>query len=218
MTDLERFFAQLVRNLAAGDRTRLGKPLLLADIRNSILPYRANRRALQLESSEDYELVLMRVCAGEGGFARTGPDEVRDEFVRELGSPNPDLTIVGRHEDAVVHLDPKAVAKALDLKPELAYAPPEPVAPAGTDETAAPARPSKARTSPPRKAAPPPKPVETGETRCPRCGIGLPAGRAVNFCPECGQNLTRPRCSECETELEPAWRHCVNCGASVQNL
>jgi predicted RNA-binding Zn-ribbon protein involved in translation (DUF1610 family) len=204
VTDLERFFLQLVRKVAADDRARLGKPLFLSDIRNSILPYRANRRALELESSEDYELVLMRFCAGEGGFARTGPDEVRDEFVRELASPNPNLTIVQQHENAVIHLDPKAVAKALDPSPDLAYAPLE----------------DRRRSV---KAGPPPASkdnrVDGGNvvSRCSRCGDALPAGRVVKFCPQCGQDLTRIRCPECSTELEPAWRHCVNCGAPAND-
>lgn len=215
MTDLDRFFGQLVRNLAAGDRARLGKPILLVDIRNSILPYRANRRALQLESSEDYELVLMRLCAGEGGFARTGPDEVRDEFIRELESPNPDLTVVQQHENAVVHLDPKAVAKALDPKPELAYAPLEQRSPSAEP---------KPTPSPKSKRAPRESPAaivgqsEEKVARCGRCGGALPAGRVVNFCPQCGQNLARLRCPDCKTELEPGWRHCVNCGTTLQEL
>jgi predicted RNA-binding Zn-ribbon protein involved in translation (DUF1610 family) len=199
VTDLERFFAQLVRNLAATDRSRLGKPLLLVDIRNSILPYRANRRALQLESSEDYELVLMRFCAGEGGFARTGPDEVRDEFVKEVGSPNPDLTIVQQYENAVVHLDTKAVAKALDPQPERAYAPQEPGSQIESLE--------KPFVSPANG--------ENDSSRCSRCGAGLPVDRVVNFCPQCGQNLKRIQCPECGTELERGWRHCVACGATV---
>lgn len=211
MTDLERFFGQLVRNLAASDRGRLAKPLLLVDIRNSILPYRANRRALHLESSEDYELVLMRFCAGEGGFARTGPDEVRDEFIKELASPNPDLTIVQQHENAVVHLDAKAVAKVLESRPELAYAPREPgsqiesVEQVGTSDGPSPG-PGKTR---------PAGQADNDSSRCSRCGAGLPLDRVVNFCPQCGQNLRRIHCPECKTELERGWRHCVACGAAV---
>src|SRR3954471_15804312 len=128
MSDLERFFALLVRNLAAINPARLRQPLSLAEIRESIIPYRANRRALQLESSEEYELVVMRLCAGEGGLAFTEPEEARAEFEQELKSPNPDLTIVERHRKAVLGLEQKAVAKALDPKPELAYAPPDAVA------------------------------------------------------------------------------------------
>jgi hypothetical protein len=214
VTDLECFFVQLVRTLAAGDRTRLGKPLLLVDIRNSILPYRANRRALQLESSEDYELVLMRLCAGEGGYARTGPDEVQDEFIKELESPNPDLTLVARHEKAVVHLDSRAVAKALDPQPELAYAPQEHLTPAA-EITPTPGGKPKRGVHEPRPAASKQDEDRDKPSRCSRCGGALPTGRVVNFCPQCGQDLTRPRCSACQTELEPGWRHCVSCGAAV---
>ena len=124
MTDLERFFHQIVRNLAATDPSRLHRPLPLTELRESIVPYRANRRALQLESSEDYELVVMRFCAGEGGFARTEPAEVRAEFEIEVGSSNPDLQIVHRHENAVVSLEPKPLALALNHEPGLAFAPP----------------------------------------------------------------------------------------------
>ena len=66
MTDLERFFRQLVANLAASDPARLHHPIPLEDIQESIVPYRSNRRALHLDSSEDYEMVLLRLCAGEG--------------------------------------------------------------------------------------------------------------------------------------------------------
>jgi hypothetical protein len=214
VTDLERFFVQLVRSLAADDRARLGKPLLLGDIRNSILPYRTHRRALELDSSEDYELVLMRLCAGEGGFARTGPDEVRDEFVEEVRSPNPDLTLVGRRENAVVHLDPGAVTKALDTRPELAYAPPEPAEqPREKPRVSGKAK----RASPqPHPSVEEPEGAKQEPQRCPRCGGTLPPGRVVNFCPRCGQDLTRPRCPQCQTELEPDWKHCVSCGHSLK--
>jgi hypothetical protein len=189
VTDLERLFLQLVRNLTSIDPGRLRQPLPLGDIYHSIVPYRAYRRALQLESSEDYELVLMQLCAGEGGFARIEPDEAGTEFAAEIQSPNPDLTIIHRHEKAVICLDPAAVAKALDRNPELAFAPKEHVEPAI------------------RKTDSP--------ERCFRCGAGLPLGRVVKFCPQCGQNLARARCRECKTELEPGWRHCVACGAAV---
>src|SRR3954470_13884932 len=122
-SDLQPFFAQLVHNLAAINPARLRQPMTLAELRESVIPYRANRRALQLESSEDYELVVMRLCAGEGGFAITEPEEAQTDFVNELSSPNPDLTIVERYRKAVVALDPRSVAKMLDPKPELAYAP-----------------------------------------------------------------------------------------------
>src|SRR5512133_2722292 len=108
MTDLERLVRQLVDNLSTIDPARLRQPVTLADIRETIVPYRANRRALQLESSEDYELALMRLCAGEGGFARTEAEEIAKEFADELASPNPDLTLIRRREKAVLILDSRA--------------------------------------------------------------------------------------------------------------
>jgi hypothetical protein len=200
MAELERFFAQLVRNLAALNPARLRQPLTLAEIRESIIPYRANRRALELESSEDYELIVIRLCAGEGGFAITEPEEAHADFVKEAGSPNPDLTIVEKHRKAVVGLDPRSVARALDPKPELAYAPwEEQVSQA---ELARKAEAAAAERSP----SPP-------DLRCTHCRAALPVGRVVNFCPKCGQSQLR--CPKCKTELERGWRHCVGCGAAV---
>jgi predicted RNA-binding Zn-ribbon protein involved in translation (DUF1610 family) len=210
MTDVERLFRQLVANLNHTDPARLRQPLLLSDIRSSLVPYRTNRRALQMESSEDYEVALMRLCAGEGGFVRTGPDEVRDEFLREIESPNPDLTLLDQREGAVVHLDPGALAKVLDRKPEQAYAPPPPPTPPTPPAPRPPSTPQ--RPTPSKRRAPP---STTPPQKCPRCNAGLPAGRVVNFCPQCGQNLVRRQCPSCKTELEPGWKHCVNCGATI---
>ena len=57
--------------------------------------------------------------------------------------------------------------------------------------------------------------VEPPRPTCLYCGGSLPTGRAVNFCPHCGQSQTRILCPECRSEVEPGWRHCVNCGAAV---
>jgi methionyl-tRNA synthetase len=47
---------------------------------------------------------------------------------------------------------------------------------------------------------------------CRFCGGTLPEGRAVTYCPHCGQNLAAKHCAGCGTELDPAWKFCVNCG------
>lgn len=187
MTDLERLFHHIVRNLAATNPARLRTPLTLAEIRTTIAPYRTSRRALELESSEDYELVLMRLCAGEGGLARTEPPEVCAEFEAEVESSNPDLGLVHKHEKAAVYLDDRAVARALDPKPDLAFAPPPD----------------------PASAAPT---AEPSAARCTACDGVLPPGRAVNFCPHCGHSQILTSCPVCQSDLEAGWRHCVSCG------
>lgn len=214
MTDLQRFFRQLVRNLAATDPARLRRPLPLPDIRDSIVPYRANRRALQLESSEDYELVLMQLCAGEGGFARTEPEDVRALLVAELRSANPDLGILHLHENAVVSLEAKPLAEALDPEPDLAFAPPGHLVGQISSEESEPALPELFLE--PLETDTPPEPHGEGvATHCSQCAGPLPIHRAVNFCPHCGGDQVHAHCPACRSEVEAGWQHCVSCGAAL---
>jgi len=54
--------------------------------------------------------------------------------------------------------------------------------------------------------------VPTAEDRCRSCGELLPPGRAITFCPHCGQNLTTMNCQACGSELELGWKFCPACG------
>ena len=216
VTDLERFFRRLVGNLAAADPARLHRPIPLADVQHDILPYRTSRRALELDTSEDYEMVLLRLCAGEGGLVRTEPEDARARFARELESPHPDLGVLHQFENVLLTLRSEPIARALGPEPGApsAFAPPaaRPVPDIGLpelDETAAP--------EPDAPAEPAAESVEDEPLgpHCLYCGGGLPAGRTVKFCPHCGQSQTAPTCPRCRAEMDPGWRHCVNCGAAV---
>jgi predicted RNA-binding Zn-ribbon protein involved in translation (DUF1610 family) len=203
--DLERLFQQLVLNLAATDPARLRRPIPLADVRNTIVPYRTNRRALGIESNDDYELALMRLCAGESGWARTEPADVQAEFAGEVQSANPDLDLLQQRDQAVILLNPEAVSKVMDPKPDLRFAPSQ--SPIASDQKT------------PRKRAKTRPELPLAEERplagCTRCGGTLPVGRIVNFCPQCGHNLTRRHCAQCNSQIEASWKHCVSCGASA---
>jgi hypothetical protein len=209
VTDLQRFFQLLVRNLAASDPARLRRPLPLADIRDSILPYRANRRALQLESSEDYELILMRLCAGEGGLALTAPADVRWLFAAEVQGANPDLGLLHIHENAVVTLQPQPLAEALNPDPSRAFAPP------GGVETSVPEEPIVPELAPLDPLLDDTLAGASTATHCLQCGGRLPGHRIVNFCPHCGGVQAQTRCAACEAPIEAAWQHCVTCGAPL---
>lgn len=210
MTDLERFFRQLVRNLASTDPARLHRPIPLQDLLHVIVPYRANRRVLRLDTSEDYELVVMRLCAGEGGFVRAEPEEARSRFAKELASPNPDLAVLHEVENVVLALRSEPLARALGPEADLEFAPP------------ATKRESPAIVQLPEipeleeELAEPEAPADDVAPHCLFCGGALPTHRTVNFCPHCGQNQRSTQCPDCRTELEPGWRHCVNCGATVE--
>ena len=84
--ELERFFLRLVFNLAELDRTRLDGPIQLAEIHQSLVPYRTHRASLGVETNQDYEMVVLRFLSGERGYARVEPDEV-DERLDALHQP-----------------------------------------------------------------------------------------------------------------------------------
>jgi hypothetical protein len=216
VTDLERLFQQLVAAVAATDPGRLNRPIALGDIRDSILPYRTSRRTLGVDTIEDYDLLLLRLAAGDGGFARTSPDETRAEFAREIAGSNPDLGLLRRHADALLTLEGFRVARALAAGDEDRYAPPE----AEPElETGAAGEPAGGEfldldvVRPPAANDPGPAPL-----MCLFCGVTLPAGKTVNFCPSCGQSQTTPRCPQCHSDVELGWRHCIACGAALAQV
>ena len=223
MTEVERFFRRLVSALAATDPARLQSPLLLDDITGSILPYRTHRRALELDTVEDYEAVLLRLCAGEGDLMWAEPEEARERFLAESRRINPDLTALYAFENVYLSVRPEPLLWALAPDPRADYAPPAP--PPEPEESLVLGIAQLEITSPSDEPDPEePEPsraddiveaAELARPTCLYCGGSLPTNRTVNFCPHCGQNQTRILCPECRSEVEPDWRHCVNCGAAV---
>ncbi len=254
MTDLERLFRRLVDNLIAIDPARLHRPIALSDLLGSVIPYRTTRRALNIDSAEDYDTLILRLTAGEGGYVRMLSEDVAQVMRDQLASPNPDLSVLRDHAKAELVLGTEPLAHALGPGPDEAFAPPgdddyEPLVlpPTGTltSQAGTPAQPQAGTPAllrldsrrpmafsaepsppasppmvppPPRMTAEPeparPRPRDSG-VRCSFCGGRLPAGRAVNFCPHCGQNQSLTRCPDCQAELELGWRHCINCGHVV---
>lgn len=116
MTDLERFFERLVRNVAAIDQQRVKEPIAVASIKTSILPYRTNRRALGLEGTEDYEELLVRLVSGEGGLVTTVPQDVADWCKRQMSSLSPDLSGIPGQAAATITVNPEALARIFGSK------------------------------------------------------------------------------------------------------
>jgi hypothetical protein len=159
------------------------------------------------------------------------------QLIREFASSRVSLSA-----DGLRQYDPDALAAASAVVPTApagvpaADAEPVPVraAAAGASATTAsappPARaaaPSSAQTAPRTSAASPSAPssamrrpsrpvtiAPAGES-CPHCKGELPAGRQINFCPHCGQDLTVQHCPACGSELEHGWKFCVTCGRAA---
>jgi hypothetical protein len=137
----------------------------------------------------------MQLCAGEGGFAITEPEDVQELFGVEVRSTNPDLGLLQLHENAVVSLRAGPVAEALNPISDLAFAPP------GTVPEVEPLLDDSL--------------PEDIPSHCGRCAGVLPPNRVVNFCPNCGADQATARCPSCQASIETGWRHCVTCGASL---
>ena len=238
-TDVERLFRLLVQSLQSGDPALLQGPLSLHDLLTRIVPYRSARRALRVDTSEDYELLVLRLAGGEGGFVRAEPEPMHVRFAEEAVSVNPDLGVLHEFRDARLVLDPNAVAWVLsgDTRPD-SYAPPEapappmpPSVPSVPPAPPVPPAPSVPRTPPPPPPPPPPTPEpprappprhesrasgeRAVEHACLMCGGRLPGGRLVNFCPHCGRSQARGDCPHCLAEVEYGWNFCVTCGGGL---
>ena len=205
------------------------RPVELADVAQTVVPYRANRRALGLESNEDYDMVLLRLCAGEGGFVRTEPAELQKAFAAQAASVNPDLSILRDLGTTQLYLATEQLAYALGPEPGAAYAPPEEDDLDEPPHTVRPvAAPALDAVRWPRSTIEPVVPYElaaeepevTGEPgertgRCSYCGGALPTSRSVNFCPHCGESQSFTKCPACQAEVELGWKHCITCGHPV---
>jgi hypothetical protein len=245
MDDVERMYRHLVRTIRSTSPQLLTQPFQVADLYATILPYRLHRRDLGLETNQDYEMAMLELLSGGRGYLvvddrmrevlggtlkSPNPDP---QLIREFASSRVSLA-----PDAVRTIDPEALPEPVSTsaptapagvpaaEPETApfrvAASAAPTAARATASAPAPApgapRPSGTSASAPAAVSRrPSKPItisSTGET-CPHCKGELPAGRQINFCPHCGQDLTVQHCPACGSELEHGWKFCVTCGRAA---
>jgi hypothetical protein len=219
--ELTRFARRLVEQLgASGEGVHRAIPV--GSLRETVIPYRKHRRALGVESVEDYETVLLRLVAGERGFLKTVPAEAAERCRSELAQATPDLAVLDEVAGATVQITSLAAAQVVDdgadggdgrvgevTRVEAA----RPVSP--SVPTVRPSAPSSPPPPAPEPAMPAPKPPVS--EKCQHCNHAIPGGRQVVFCPWCGQRLIPFACPRCNTELDSEWKHCITCGATVKD-
>ena len=222
MDELDLLFGRLVEVLARD--ARLATPFPAADVYERLVPYRSNRSRLRVATHQDYEMTVLRLLAGERGYLRLEPDEIREGFQREVTVTNPDPAIFRNFPDSQVMINRLAAERF--LRGESVYAPPAPEAPDSGDEDQPPEAP--ADEEPIDYTSENPVPVVAGTAfeienrdarpaaQCPYCGGVLPAERKVNFCPHCGQPPSGElRCPACGSEVDVGWGYCVGCGRAT---
>jgi hypothetical protein len=237
MDNLDRMFRHLVRTIETRNREYLTRPFEVAELYQTILPYRLHRRELGLDTNQDYELTLLELLSGARGYLVVD-ERMRDTLRKELTSGNPDPGVLREFAAAHVALASDAVRR-LDTPegrdgsradtgpggaPAVTARQGRPRTTSGSttatqepegSQAQAPAAPSTA--SPRRGPSSQTRTVAVGPAGepCRFCGGALPPGRQITFCPHCGQNLTVINCAACGTELELGWSYCTTCGRAV---
>jgi hypothetical protein len=191
MDALDRMFHVLVRTLRAKQPALLSAPFTVGELHQQILPYRHFRRDLQLETNQEYELVLMELLTGARGYLDVD-ERLSDELGKELKAASPEPSRVREFGESHISINAAAQTKV----PVAVPTPPSQRIPA--------IRPSAQLGD-----------VKSDGSRCRYCGGDLPLGRAMNYCPHCGQNLQVLNCPACGAEVESGWKFCVSCGKAV---
>ncbi|HET7295588.1 MAG TPA: zinc ribbon domain-containing protein [Gemmatimonadales bacterium] len=220
--DLDRLFERLVSVLAEDAPGRLAVPFPAAEVYERLVPYRSNRSILKVATHQDYEMAVLRLLAGERGYAALEPAEVREALQREAGESNPDTALFRQFPDAILSLNRLAAERS--LRGDRAYAPPsppplaapEPADGEGEGQAEDAEDEEEAEQAPLAGAAFELAEQSESPRQCPYCGETLPGSRKVNFCPQCGQPPSGElRCPACGGEVDVGWRYCVSCGRAT---
>lgn len=222
-------FRRLVQNIRNGFPEYLNHPLEVSEIYQTLIPYRHNRRELEIETNQDYEVALCRLLSGERGYLIVD-DALAEAMRQELAAPNPNTAIFREFAASRVALAPNAQRRWQEMGGDLANAPTLATPPTPKRLDGAPSSAAAAPPPPPlpwaeRFSAAPRAGAGTAENgagvddgACRYCGGSLPTGRRAMFCPHCGQNLTVQRCPACGTELEMSWKFCITCGRGIAGV
>ena len=235
MDELDRMYRRLVQNLRTGFPDLLGRPFEVAELYTTLIPYRHNRRELELDTNQDYEHVLLRLLSGERGYL-IGDPQMQADLRAELDSPNPDLTKFRAYATTMVSVapdgarpaeapavrrpgsggadvpaNPPAPAQAMAERPTLGV--PDP--PASRQQSAA--RPAAAAppVAPPPAAPTPAAPITAPQSTMSTSGQrSIVASGSCRYCagalPE-GRNITF--CPHCGQNLTVV--NCPACGTEL---
>ena len=100
---LDRIFDRLVRTLSASGADQLHAPFTVAEIVQSLVPYRTYRTELGVDTLQDYEHAVLEMLSGENGWLVCDPDTVT-VIRKELASPDPDTGLLRRLQTVEVRM------------------------------------------------------------------------------------------------------------------
>src|SRR5690242_7072811 len=92
MDNLDRMYRNLVRRVRSCFPQYLTQPFDVAELYQTILPYRHHRRELGLETNDDYEITLTELLSAARDYLIVD-DQLRDALKQELAATNPDPSV-----------------------------------------------------------------------------------------------------------------------------
>lgn len=237
---IHRFHSVLVDEIRREAPEYLEEPFTVAEIYQSLVPYRTHRDRIGVELNGDYEAALLRLLGGEGDLLALESDAARHRIQRELESSNPNTGVYREFAAVQVHLNPDEIPEA---GAESAAEPNEPelAMPSGRDAGGGAGKPgsdsgSSDSSSEPKRPGPEPTGSKAAGPRaqiaapngqrkargappseCPDCGSGLPDRDTLRFCPYCGANVFIMPCGDCGEVLERDWSYCIACGSATDD-
>jgi hypothetical protein len=106
---VDRFFKVLVEEIREDAPEYLSTPFTVAEIYQSLVPYRTHRDRIGAEMNGDYEDALLRLLAGEGGYLVLESETARERILLELRSSNPNTGLYREYAAVGVRLNREAV-------------------------------------------------------------------------------------------------------------
>jgi hypothetical protein len=203
MDAIDRMYEQLVKVIKERFPQYRSHPFTVAELYQTILPYRLNRRELALETVQEYEAALLTLLAGGKGYLVVD-DRMRDAIRSEMQTNGPSTELIRRFGAEHLALAPEPAGRLSRSGGALEVLP-------GAPDDSPPPQSSQSASA--RRGL---RSVATHGEPCRYCGGALPAGRRISFCPHCGQNVTTINCDACGTELEVGWLFCTTCGREVR--
>lgn len=204
-----RLYRALVRELRRRGHPD-SRPVTVAEIYETLIPYAAVRSTIGVELNADYEHALLRLLSGERELVRLDPEAAREELRREVNTPYPFVGLYRKFSSSDVWVAMPEAAEHRAPSPDAA-----PVRLSGGGaEPAISEPPVRLHRSEPAEAGEgaPERVLVPHHAACAFCSAELPSGRKIRFCPHCGADQRLRPCPRCDSVLELEWRYCINCG------
>lgn len=103
---VDRFFHVLVQEIRSRVPSYLKSSFTVAEIYQTLVPYRTHRDRIGAEMNGDYEDALLRLLAGEGDYLTLESDAARQRLEREAGLPHPNTGLYREYAAVGVRLNP----------------------------------------------------------------------------------------------------------------